>query len=374
METEEATDIDQESPSETQPQTQTGVEKTEEETAKTHPARANPFPMPPRSTVRGGNVPPEKFCLYWKKLKPEFQPRVCVYAYRTFPVLDFMLLLTEEERIQVQRKERQKPASYIAKYIEPFESDDWKSELLRRHGSGDYKLYLNDIGVRGNKALPPRTLCKCIVSLRDDDFPPVIEDLRAVDPSDPMNASFLEKMRLTGKLNEPRSEEEQQQMVQAQANAQANASAVETLANAVKDLAKDAREPRQGPTITDPNATAATESVKVMASAAMEGQKIVSNAFDTAQKMQVAQSDPLSKIGPVIELVKTLIPATPPNTGNSDMIMMLKTVLDIQQQSHNAIMQEMRSRIESTERTSKEALDRLAAQTSSGPSVNTGQS
>lgn len=165
------------------------------------PEGIHPFPAIQKARSKEGTIPPEELFRYWGALKPEFQERCIVYVNREWPVMNYLQLLTPEAQDEVRMKRRRYPPKYISKHAAPWETTDWRAEILRRHGSGDYKIYLNDAGVAGFKRDPElgsHNICRALVQIRDDEFAPVIEDLRALDLTDPRNTSFIQALRLKG--------------------------------------------------------------------------------------------------------------------------------------------------------------------------------
>ncbi len=159
--------------------------------------KEKPFPGPPRATEKHGIVPADKFWGYRKSLPPEYLDRLTYYVYREWPKLDFLQNLTLDELEEIRQKKRQKPVKYIGQYAD-LDPDNWRNELLRYHGSGDFKIYMNDTGVRGNPALKATVICRTWISLRDDEMPPIISDLSILDLNDPINTSYIQQLRMKG--------------------------------------------------------------------------------------------------------------------------------------------------------------------------------
>ena len=159
--------------------------------------RAKPFPEPPKSTLKHGTIPLEKFWRYRKDLPKQFHDRLVFFVYREWPVLDFYKSFTAEEMAEMRAHKKRRPIKYIAKYTD-IDPDDWRNHLLRFHGSGIYKILLNDAGVRGDKKLVDGAqVCSTTIELRDDEFSPVV-DLAVLDMTDPANSSFINDLRMKG--------------------------------------------------------------------------------------------------------------------------------------------------------------------------------
>ena len=155
-------------------------------------SRVKPFPAAPKSTIKHGTIPQEKFWAYRNALPEEFKDRMVFYVYRDWPVLDYYQMYSVEEIAEMRAHRKRAPFKYIAKYAD-IDPDDWQNHILRFHGSGIYKIHLNDSGLRGQEA----AMCKTVVELRDDEFPPVV-DLAVLDKNDPSNASFINDLRMKG--------------------------------------------------------------------------------------------------------------------------------------------------------------------------------
>ena len=135
------------------------------------------LPKPPRYSMT-----PVQLFTYWEEMDKAHPDRLTAYVYRTWPVIDKRIL-------------DPKAYLYIAKesvaYPEP---KDWRSEMLHRYGSGNYKIILTDDAM--SKGIG-QTL---VTDLRDPEYPPVIENLDELVLDDPTNQSFLENLRQKGIL------------------------------------------------------------------------------------------------------------------------------------------------------------------------------
>lgn len=168
---------------------------------------AKPFPLPPRGKGKGGFCEETDGMKYWRSLPPEFLNRTNVYVNRERPVLNRLQELSEEELLKVQRKQKREPAKYIDKPDQPF-GEDARMEFLSRYGSGIYKVYINDGGVKGAKDadLQSRNLCKFFVTYYDSDFPTVLDPSRPdkglgiLDLKHPDNESYVADLRMKGVL------------------------------------------------------------------------------------------------------------------------------------------------------------------------------
>jgi hypothetical protein len=169
-----------------------------------------PFPAPPRGKGKGGYCDEAEGMAYWRGLPAEYQNRLTVYINREWPVLNPLLGLSEAERQMVARRERKRPPKYIDKPAEPFAADA-RMEFLQRYGSGEFKVYINDSGVKGARKdgdpdLLSHNLCKFWVTYIDSDYPPVLDPSRPdkglalLDLTHPKNQSYITDLRMRGIL------------------------------------------------------------------------------------------------------------------------------------------------------------------------------
>lgn len=181
-----------------------------------------PFPPWPKGSGKGGFCNPEALMEYWAGLPPEFIARTNFYINREKPVLNRLQELTPDERKEVELKKKRPPKKYIDKPAEPWDDHaDLRMAILRRYGSGDYKLYLNDAGAttkegrdKKDPELLSRNLCRTFVSFWDSDYPPILDPSRPdkglgiIDLSHPANASYVTDLRMKGILAPDKKEDE----------------------------------------------------------------------------------------------------------------------------------------------------------------------
>lgn len=180
-----------------------------------------PFPPWPKGGGKGNLTRPAELMEYWQSLPPEFIARTNFYVNREHPKLDRLQELTDEQREQIRLKMRRYPSKYIDKPAEPWDDlPDLRMAILRRYGSGDYKLYLNDCGAKTKESLAAkdpelasRNLCKCLISFWDPDYPPILDPSRPdkgigiLDWTHPANASYVAELRMKG-IQAPNTKEE----------------------------------------------------------------------------------------------------------------------------------------------------------------------
>ena len=168
------------------------------------------FPPPPRPEGKGSMVSAEQAMNYWRSLPPEFIARTESYVYRLWPILDRGKELTESDRALIAARKKATPTQHIDKPATPF-GPDTRMEFLRRYGSGMYKVYINDAGVKTKEAkddpnLQRHTLVKFTISVHDNEYPPVLDPSRPdkgigiLDLSHPENASYIADLRMKGVL------------------------------------------------------------------------------------------------------------------------------------------------------------------------------
>lgn len=104
-------------------------------------------------------------------------PRLAIYVYRKWPVVN---LPTGKQ------------------YIDKVAGEDWDvfdyEGLLRRYGSGQYQIRVNDQMTKDAKG--QNTVCLAMLNIRDmEDFPPIIKDMLTVDWNDPSTVSYIQYLQ-----------------------------------------------------------------------------------------------------------------------------------------------------------------------------------
>jgi hypothetical protein len=199
-----------------EPQTPFDTPKSPPETDDSPPVEARPpvskgstnpkpFPIPPKATLKGGYCEEAVGMAYWRGIPEEFKDRLTVYINREHPVLNRMVEVTPEDVELMRQHKKRYPIKYIDLPPEPF-SEDTAGEFLNRYGSGKYKVFVNDVGIKGAKApdLQSRNLCKFMVKVYDSDTPPVLDPSRpdkglgVLDWTHPDNQSYVAELRTRG--------------------------------------------------------------------------------------------------------------------------------------------------------------------------------
>jgi hypothetical protein len=305
-----------------------------------------PVPAPPRSANRQGTIEDARFFQYWHGLNKAIAGRIIVYLQRQWPVLNYALQMTPAQRDQFDAEyppETRKPKDidaflrkigifkYVDKFTEPFDTKDWRTWILRHYGSGDYLLFLNDLGVPNNPGIPKQTVCKTITSLRDDAYPPVI-DPNILDVFDPANASFIHERRLRG-LPVPDDGQEKERAQEAKREDEEEMSAVITqVLEQNRDLTEkvvQASERRTAPAPTVGGIEPAAKMAEVFGDGA---KRIVDLVSDAAARTAKAQ-DPQQYHENVMKAAQAFAPK-----GDGDGSATLKLLLDMQQKNNDAVL------------------------------------
>ena len=239
---------------------------------------------------------PIQLFTYWQKMDQANPDRLTAYVYRTWPVIDKRIL-------------DPKAYLYIAKEAVAYpEPKDWRSEMLHRYGSGNYKIILTDDAM--SKGIG-QTL---VTDLRDPEYPPVIENLDELVMDDPTNQSFLENLRQKGILPGQESDND----MAAGEMAQALTGTIDKLTTKLTERQREPTPPAPPQSATD----AAQATVKMAAEVFKQGIDLGKESV-TAQadaKVQAAEAqfraaDPMASFDTLtrlISVVKDLQPKQEP--------------------------------------------------------------
>jgi hypothetical protein len=283
---------------------------------------------------------PGQLFSYWRQMDKDHPDRLTAYVYRTWPVID-------------KRQEDPKAYLYIGKESAAFANpDDWRSEMLHRYGSGNYKLILSD------DALSKGVGQTIVTDLRDPEYPPVIENLDELVMDDPANQSFIENLRQKGILPGEKD----------MAAGEVVAGLTGTIERLSNRLTEKGKEPAPAP------AQSATDTAKATVEMAGEvfkqgialGQASVEAQADAkvkAAEAQVAASNPMSSFDTLTKLVNLVREMQPPakaevpssaTTGIAEGIAQVaaiyNSVLERESKLHGTIMAMMDSRVQGLER------------------------
>ncbi len=251
------------------------------------------LPKPPRYSMTPGQL-----FTYWEKLDRIQPDRVSAYVYRTWPVID-------------KRWQDPKATLHIRKETAAFpDPDEWRSEMLHRYGSGNYKIILTD------DALSKGIGQTVITDLRDPEYPPVIDNLDELVLDDPTNQSFLEGLRQKGILPGQREEND----MAAGEMAQALTGTIDKLTD------KLAARQKEEPTVTT-QPTSATDAAKEAITMAREvfkdgielGKASITAQADAkvaAVEAQAKAADPMSSFNTLTKLISVVQSLQPKPEAN----------------------------------------------------------
>lgn len=248
------------------------------------------LPKPPRYSMTPGQL-----FTYWKKLDKLQPDRVSAYVYRTWPVID-------------KRWENPKAVLHIRKESAAFpDPEEWRSEMLHRYGSGNYKIILTD------DALSKGIGQTVIPDLRDPEYPPVIDNLDELVMDDPANQSFLENLRQKGIL--PGQKEENDM-----AAGEMAAALTGTIDKLTDKLSERQKEPAPAQPVTSPT-DSAKETVAMAREVFQQGIELGKATTAAQAEAQVAaakagQQNPSQTLGFIREVAE-LIRGTQPVPGAS---------------------------------------------------------
>jgi hypothetical protein len=201
-----------------------------------------PFPTPAVAWCRNQ----KDFFDYVTVLPEQFAKRGSIYVYRGWPVVDKRICpkcaTYCEKTARAPRADCLCPQcgwkgqlpTYAGIITEPFGALDPGWFLHSEHyGSGDYTLKLVDCDGSKNS----NGICSTRISLRDEDFPPCITDLREIVQSDPANEKYLKGLRGRGILLPGDTQPVSIQSVVEKEEEMANTEAVTTMAGAMERMA-----------------------------------------------------------------------------------------------------------------------------------------
>lgn len=228
--------------------------------------------------------------LFWEwieKLEQEDWNHLMMYLYRELPVIDRQRVNpTNSKNIDVIGKK--------------FHKND--HDFLTRHGSGNYKILVNDL----NKAVAGRggTLGHCRFTVNNPDYPPIFI-LDELVPEHPSNRSITERLMAEGKIT-------REGKLMNQGGSTDNAALIALLTRMIE---KQSNQPQQAPR----DATA--ESVTQM----------FVKANDTVLGMvkDQARSDDPEKLIKMLAALKEMLPKVEASNGNEMLALILKMNADM---------------------------------------------
>lgn len=200
-----------------------------------------------KSDAVNPNQKTRAFYKYWNELPEWAKGKTICYVYRDWPVL-----LSIDDDAEKEKPAGQREYKYIDKISgnTPLQDD---TDLMQRFGCGGYSLSFNEQPGRGQ-------ICQVMIPMVGNDmksFPPsdkrvVRFDQYGVDLNHPANKSYVDFLRMRGKLPEQKDEEEEMaQLAQVEA-VRALTESNERLTSKVIDMAEQKGEARA----STPQATA----------------------------------------------------------------------------------------------------------------------
>ena len=245
----------------------------------------------------------EEFFKYWYDCEQIDPNRLIVYVWRTFPIIDKKALGDPDAVTNIGKMEKAP------------DPGEWRLEMLKRWGSGNYKLMLKDEGLKKPKAIAQTF----VTDLHDPDYPAWIENLDELVMDHPSNQAFIEGLRQKGAF--------------AGESNVATGEAMGIMAGTVKDMAKQlvdskAKEGKE-PAAPQTPAEVAIKTIDMADKAFQSGmnlsEKVTASQVKAAEerakvaedkvKAVEAQSSPSAGLGmlrEVAELVRSLTPAAVP--------------------------------------------------------------
>ena len=288
-----------------------------------------PVPRPPytqyKSDATNANQKSKAFYNWWNQLPEWVKNRTVVYVYRTWPVL---------RPLKEEANGEKKDLVYIDKIDgnQPIQDD---TDLLHKYGCGAYKLMFNE-------APGPNITIIWIANIGTlSDYPPT--DRRISDPEThldmdiPANKSYIEFLRMRGKLPEQQSKDKAEAEM-------ATIQAVEKMADTNKELmheviqmAKESGK-REPIPMSVPNTP---ESTEVIIQATTKAMDIVQSA---AMKANADRGDPIETALRLVEVMRPQAPATAPvDTSQAEEVRELRRqVADLHTAQLNSMQEQLR--------------------------------
>ena len=251
---------------------------------------------------------------YWNNLTDAQKGRLDAYVYRDWPVLK---PVTDDK----------KEYAYIDKIIgmEPLQDDN---DLMDKYGSGDYHIFLNqelppDVA-KEMKQAASRTLATLYIRGGRDmkSRPPCdkrVVDIDQVDLLDPNNKSYVEFLRMTGKLPEQqRGKELESEMATVEAMkgmADTNARMVDK----VIEMAKESNKREPAPTA---DAAAITNVIGIMSDAAKKSNEMLQETISSIREK--AGDGGAEMLKTALDLAERLAGANKSGDGSANAALLLE--------------------------------------------------
>jgi hypothetical protein len=309
-------------------------------------------PMAPKKLLE-----PKEFFEYWRSIpKPERDAWFIAYAYRKMPICDPLQPLTPDQLRAIQKDRRKAPESNCGKFTEPLPPENWLQEVYQKWGAGDYQIRLND-----QHPSVKATVCEThIRGLREwDKWPPILK-VEEVVLEEYLNQPYLRWARLHGiRFPGDPGYQSEQAVEQENEDMAVQATVLEKMTDAFIENSRQVQQ-HQAPVVATDNSN--SRAAEVVASAAMEGQKIITEALRISQGAQAKAADPAEHTKNVIEMAR-LITAQPAAASPSlaEMLTLMTTMMAPMIEANKAILEESRARAAAAEKRAELLETRLMA-------------
>lgn len=221
---------------------------------------SRPQALPPEGMPKppGYNLSPEAFFEYLAAIGQDHWSHVTGYIYRYWPI--------------IKRPHKQKS-------IDVFSEAITMQYMAERHGSGDYRIYLNNMDIKGSF----KCVAKTHIRYRDPAKPPKVI-LPELQMNDPANKDFVEQLIAEGKLTPERE------------IAMPDAAGSSELARQLGAVASKLLDQQAKPPAANPESAAITKAMDIIAQAGKQG-----------IEMATTNADP-SRMVSLLSAIKELLP------------------------------------------------------------------
>lgn len=246
------------------------------------------LPRPPKSYFNSKQA--KGFFDYWKGIPEDKEDAATIYVYRRWPVIN-----------------RQFADPTAVKTIDklvgksPFQNDDFEGDIAHRYGEGDYRFFMNEGSAQ---------ITRCDIQIRNDQYPPLV-DPRELVQGDPLNAGFIQSLRMRGvKLPGDAgygqaTEQTKQEEEESEEMKEAGAAAITVLSDIARDAMNDKRRPDPEPRVSG----AETAGLTLISNAAQSSMKMVQDTAASLLESRSTQNDPFVTVTAIMGLVDKLKPA-----------------------------------------------------------------
>jgi hypothetical protein len=246
---------------------------------------------------------PQDWIDYYLSLEPEIMKDCVIYVYRLWPVIN-----------TAANVDTDKPSTNIEKIYDhlAFSSENWQHELLVRHGSGDYNLYLNYNG---------KCISRVVVQTPRDlaNYPRKLTTIPSYS-EDPQNVTFIKWAKTNGFFTPLNDAIEQKRLIETEEE-EMSTEAVKQMGNLVEKLIDNQQRPAPEAVVMGRPKEDASIGIKLVQEAASGAIQLIK---DTADKQSNA-NDPLAMVKTVASLIQSFVPAPQPPPDNSPILELLQS-------------------------------------------------